>query len=176
MRVDRRLYAAIVAFFVLFVAAPRAADDVVIVRASLQGGQETPAVVTGSFGNAVITLNRTTRQITYVVNIYNLSAPITAAHIHVGPKGVAAPTMIGFTVPTNSAGAFAMRGTLTEADFTPRPANGINTFEDAFFAIASGVTYFNAHTTANPGGEIRGQLCPDSAAANRFVGISTCGN
>lgn len=39
-----------------------------------------------------------------------------------------------------------------------RPALGINTFADALQAIAVGQAYVNIHTTAFPGGEIRGQL------------------
>ena len=42
--------------------------------------------------------------------------------------------------------------------FHARPEIGINTFADAVQAIVGGNAYVNVHTTANGGGEIRGQL------------------
>ena len=69
---------------------------------------------------------------------------------------------------------FSLSGTLTAADLRPSAAGGINSFDDAIFSIASGVTYVNVHTQANPGGEIRGQLCPDAPIANRFNGVAVC--
>jgi hypothetical protein len=42
--------------------------------------------------------------------------------------------------------------------FTQRPAAGILNIDDAIQAIVGGNAYVNIHTTANPGGEIRGQL------------------
>ena len=53
-------------------------------------------------------------------------------------------------------GPSPMTGTLTSANFT---ASGpVTTFAEAVAAIRAGTTYFNLHTTANPGGEIRGQI------------------
>jgi hypothetical protein len=49
-----------------------------------------------------------------------------------------------------------MTGVLTAADFS---ASGpVTTFAEAVAAIRAGTTYFNLHTSANPGGEIRGQI------------------
>ena len=49
-----------------------------------------------------------------------------------------------------------MTGVLTAANFA---ASGpVTTFAQAVAAIRAGTTYFNLHTTANPGGEIRGQI------------------
>lgn len=69
---------------------------------------------------------------------------------------------------------FSLEGSWTAGDLRPNAATGINSFDDAVFAIASGVAYFNVHTQANPGGEIRGQLCPDSPIANTFNGVAVC--
>ena len=49
-----------------------------------------------------------------------------------------------------------MVGTLTATNFA---ASGpVANFADAVAAIRAGTTYFNIHTTAHPGGEIRGQI------------------
>jgi CHRD domain-containing protein len=150
--------------------------DIVVVTAMLDGGQEEPtAVLTGAFGKATITVNRATRQIGYVIDVWDFPFRATAAHIHVGPpRSGSGPVMINFVVPANSISAFRISGTATPADLVPRPANGINSFEDAMMAIAAGVTYANVHSEGNPGGEIRGRLCPASAAANTFSGVNTC--
>jgi hypothetical protein len=154
----------------------RAADDIVVLKANLDGGQEEPKITTGAFGTATITLNRTTRSLTYVVDVFNFPTVATVSHIHVGSPGVAGPVMINFVVPPNSISAFRLSGTATTSDLVPRPAQGIQSIEDAFFSIAAGVSYVNVHSSGNPGGEIRGRLCPASAAANTFSAISTCGS
>jgi CHRD domain-containing protein len=151
-------------------------NDIVVVKAYLDGGQEEPnKILTGAHGVATITLNRATRQIQYVLDVYDFPFRATAAHIHVGPPGTGAgPVIINFVVPASSISAFRIAGTATVADLVVRPAQGINSLDDAFMAIAAGVTYANVHSEANPGGEIRGRLCPASAAANTFSGINTC--
>jgi predicted lipoprotein with Yx(FWY)xxD motif len=49
-----------------------------------------------------------------------------------------------------------MTGTLSSADFSA--SGSVTTFAQAVAAIRAGTTYFNLHPTANPGGEIRGQI------------------
>jgi hypothetical protein len=112
---------------------------------------------------------------TRMLDIYNLPTGIVGAHIHVGPRGVNGPIIFNFTVPAvGQSNDFALSGSLTPGDLVARAAQGINSFEDAIFAIASGVTYVNIHTQANPGGEIRGQLCPENVNANTFSGVAVC--
>ncbi|MBI2833177.1 MAG: CHRD domain-containing protein [Acidobacteria bacterium] len=165
---------AIGAILALGASGVQAQDQVVTVRASLEGSQENPGILTGAFGSAVFTLNRTTQQITYTVNIFNLPSGITGAHIHVGPRGQNGPIIFPLSWIPNVSNDFALTGTLTSNDLVLRQAVGIGSLEDAFWSISAGVTYVNVHTQVNPGGEIRGQICPSSADANIFIRVATC--
>jgi len=52
-----------------------------------------------------------------------------------------------------------IEGTFTEADLIARPALGFGgTLAELIALMESGGVYVNVHTTAYPGGEIRGQI------------------
>ena len=70
-----------------------------------------------------------------------LSGQATAAHIHLGKKGVAGPVSVPLCGPCTTPDTGS--ATLTEAQ--------IHAFE-------SGGAYVNVHTPKNPNGEIRGQI------------------
>lgn len=151
--------------------------NVVVVTAQLSGGNENPppATATGAHGNARVMIDRAAGRITFQVNVYNLPTGLTGSHIHVGPAGSNGPIILDFRPQQlGISNDFSLTGTLTAADLRPSAAGGINSWDDAIFAIASGVTYVNVHTQANPGGEIRGQLCPDAPITNRFNGVAVC--
>lgn len=155
----RRFSLALAALFVLFVSASQAQAQVLTFNASLSGGNEVPGVVTGSAGTAVVTWNTTTKAGTYLVTVYNMPVGTTASHIHAGANGVAGPVIINFTVPTGGpSNDYSLSGTFGCSDVVARAAQGINSCEDFEQAIMLGNTYVNVHSTANPGGEIRGQL------------------
>ncbi|MGE3842758.1 MAG: CHRD domain-containing protein [Vicinamibacterales bacterium] len=168
-----RLAAAGALLFALF-ASTGASAQVVTVTAQLTGGEENPGILTGSHGNATITVDRAAQKITYRVNVYNLPSGLTASHIHVGPAGQNGPIIFNFAVTQNVSNDFAIVGELRAADLVPRAAQGINSFDDAIMAIASGTAYVNVHSQVNPSGEIRGQLCPTSAKDNLFNGTAIC--
>lgn len=159
-------------------AVPQMQSDKITLKAQLSGAEEpnpVGGVITGAHGNATVVIDRSAGTVTYEVNIYNLPTGITASHIHVGTPGQGGPIILNFTVPAiGQSNDFRLSGSLTAGDVVARPAQGINSFEDAIFAIASGVTYVNVHSQANGGGEIRGQLCPTSPAANTFNNVAVC--
>ena len=155
----RRLSLALAGLFVLLVSATQAQAQTITFNANLHGGNEVPGVVTGSAGTAVVTWNTTTRTGTYRVDVYNMPVGTTASHIHVGAAGVGGPVVINFTVPAGGiSNDFALSGTFACSDLVARAAQGINSCEDFEQALVLGNTYVNVHSTANPGGEIRGQL------------------
>jgi CHRD domain-containing protein len=155
----RRLSLAIAGLFVLLVSATQAQAQTITFTANLHGGNEVPGVVTGSVGTATVTWNTTTKAGTYRVDVYNMPVGTTASHIHAGAAGVGGPVIINFTVPAGGiSNDFALSGTFGCSDVTVRAAQGINSCEDFEQALLLDNTYVNVHSTANPGGEIRGQL------------------
>ncbi len=155
----RRLSLAIAGLFVLLVSATQAQAQTTTFTAQLHGGNEVPGVVTGSAGTATVTWNATTNAGTYRVDVYNMPVGTTASHIHVGAAGVGGPVVINFTVPAGGiSNDFGLSGTFGCTDVVARAAQGINSCEDFVQALMLGNTYVNVHSTANPGGEIRGQL------------------
>ena len=154
----RRLLSLAAGLFVLSAAAHAQAQTLTF-TAQLHGGNENPGVVTGSAGTATVTWNPASGSGTYRVEVYNMPVGTTQSHIHVGAPGVNGPVVINFTVPAGGiSNDFALTGTFGCSDVTVRAAQGINSCEDFSQAIALGNTYVNVHSTANPGGEIRGQL------------------
>lgn len=126
-----------------------------IATATLSGSEETPPNASAGLGFATLVYESASDSLVYSVTFAGLSAPLAAAHIHIGPAGVAGPIIFPFSgVPSDTSGTFA--GILTAADLTPRP--GASTFAEALAAIQAGDTYINLHTSNFPGGEIRGQL------------------
>ena len=132
------------------------AAQAVTLKATLTGTDEVPTNSSTGTGSATITISADRTQITVALTFTGLTG-VTASHIHVGAKGVSGPVILplalaAFTSPLNK--------TLPSTDLTPQSAQGITTFADAVPAMLAGNTYVNIHTTAVPGGEIRGQIGP----------------
>ena len=145
-------------------------------RADLEGGQENPANGSSAAGSGTFTYNAVTRTLDIALTVAGIAAtePNLRFHIHqqaVGvnggiivdlfnrSSGVDSPGNIGAITPTADGFTYAVAG-------VPLPA--VN--EGSFFA---GNTYFNIHTTAFPGGEIRGQIAqqtPSAAASGTATG------
>ena len=139
-------------------AAPASAQTFTL-TATLTGANETPAPInTGAFGSATVTLNVTTRSISWVVDVFNLPSGVTAGHIHVGAVGTPGPTVVNFVVPTTASNDFRIAGSLNATEWTLRPDQGIRSADDMIQAILGGNSYVNVHSSVNGGGEVRGQL------------------
>ena len=149
----RQRLALIVAALAL-VAAPSAAFAVDPTQPAyggpLTGAQEVPAVATTATGQGTAVISADGSTITYLVTYSGLSGPAIGAHFHTGAAGVAGGVILPLAV-----GPSPMSGTLTAANLTP--SGSVTTFAQAVAAIRAGTSYFNIHTTLNPGGEIRGQ-------------------
>jgi hypothetical protein len=139
---------------------------------TLNGPSESPANASPGIGVGIVNYNDSTHVLELAVTFQNLSGTVTAAHIHAataepftGAAGVATttPTFTGFPSGVTS-GAFATTLDLTAASsynaaFVTANGGTMAGAETALTtAMAKGEAYLNIHSTAFPGGEIRGFL------------------
>lgn len=110
----------------------------VLYSASLDGANEVPPVTTSATGGAQFILDPAGANLRYEAVFTGFTA--TASHIHTGAVGVN--------------GAVLHPLTLTAAGAKGTQAISV----DDLTNLDAGNLYINAHTAANPGGEIRGQI------------------
>ena len=150
------------ALALVLVLATQAFAQTITLRANMNGGEETPAIInTGAVATCEASVDPTNREVAVTLRVFNLPTPATAGHIHIGSKGTGGPTVLNFPPSlVGRTGDFTMTFRLgdTVGVFNARPAIGIHTIDDAIQAIVGGNSYCNIHTTQSPGGEIRGQL------------------
>lgn len=117
--------------------------------ARLDGAQQVPSVSTTSKGMAAITLGSVgSVGLAYNVTVNGLSGPIIGAHFHYGGIGETGPVVYDIASNFNNNSALGVwRST------------GLNALNDSLIvALLTGKLYINVHTSANPNGEIRGQV------------------
>lgn len=130
-------------------------------EANLTGAAERPdPVVTDASGEAGVDFD--VDEIRYFIDLEDIT-DVTLAHIHVGDANTAGPIVVELFNAGGTPVSFTTRGTLVDDAFTEadiQVAGGIETLEDLLDAMEAGNTYVNVHTSANPTGEVRGQLVP----------------
>lgn len=112
--------------------------------AVLNGAQEVPAVTTNGTGVGTFNLSQDQTKLRFKVVVSGLSGAITNSHFHTGAIGVTGPVIVGTET--------FRTGNVIEGEIAPTAA--------FLTALAAGQIYFNVHTAANPGGEVRGQVLP----------------
>ena len=130
---------AVPAFALALVAGPALAQTF---KADLKGAEEVPPVTSSATGTVTATFDPASKQLTWEGTVSGLSGNATAAHFH-GPaeKGKNAGVMV--PAPGVTTGSFKGQATLNDSQAQ---------------ALTGGMMYFNVHTQANPGGEVRGQV------------------
>lgn len=134
----------VISFFILGIVSCDDDDDPVpnpnvTFTATLNGASEVPANTSTATGTATLIFNKTTKIFTITVN-HDIAAP-TNGHIHKGAVGVSGDPVFPFATFTSPINYTSMALTTDqEAD------------------LFANLYYVNIHTTAFPGGEIRGQL------------------
>jgi hypothetical protein len=112
-------------------------------KADLKASAEVPPKDSAGTGTLTATLDPATNEFTYHVEFSGLTGAVVAAHFH-GPAAEGA----------NAKPQLPIKGSpITspidgKATLTPEQAKD----------VLAGKWYFNLHTSANPGGEIRGQV------------------
>lgn len=112
---------------------------IVTFNATLDGASEVPANTSTATGTATLSYNKTTKVFALYVTYSGIT--LTDGHIHIGAVGVDGPVVFPLTSLTSPINFTSIALTTTqEAD------------------LLANLYYVNLHTTAFPGGEIRGQL------------------
>lgn len=149
--------APVVALVVLvLVFAPVAAAQTL--GAVLTGSQEVPPNTNPGFGNSTVVFDATRQNVTVTITVANLGAAINNFHIHEAPAGVNGPVVVNLI----GLGGQFVNGTMT-GTFAISPA-----VADRMLANPSNF-YVNVHTTALPGGAVRGQLAYVSGGAITYA-------
>jgi len=145
---------------------------------TFSGAAEAPPNASPGTGYGEVDIDTGTHQMHLLIVFSGLTGQVTAAHIHAptlvagsGNAGVATmtPSFSGF--PTGvSAGLYEVTFDMTQASsYNPTyiANNGGTPLSAAaalYQAMADGKAYFNIHTNAFPGGEIRGFLTPTAVS------------
>lgn len=135
-----------------------ATEGMEVFEATLSPANEVPVRSTAANGRVQFVSDGTT--VSYSIEVDDIVS-VFAAHIHSGAAGVNGPIRIGFY----GAGTLNPGGPLTITDktilaqgsFTAANVNGVS-FAELLNQMRNGQAYFNVHTTAFPGGEMRGQI------------------
>lgn len=142
--------------------------NVVIFTAQLSAANEVPPI-TNAEANArgdarmIFNLTRdsanniTGATVDFFVNLNNFPNGATwrLAHIHEGATGIAGPVRIDTKLTPTSAITLT-NGAITNQQFTSDPVDNVELINNILNNPAG--FYFNAHTSANPTGAVRGQL------------------
>ena len=149
MRLLRRipLFAAAVLVILASSAIPAPASNTLGTFVStMRGANEVPGPGDpNASGSTAIIMNAVSGQVCYRVTARDISAPLTAGHIHVGPAGKAGPVVIPFPNVVGEGPNFSGCTTASPA------------LVQMIMANPSGY-YTNVHNAAFPGGVMRGQL------------------
>ncbi|MFD3397223.1 CHRD domain-containing protein [Alteromonas macleodii] len=130
---------------------PPAFNADITYNVNLSGSQEVPAVNTMSMATAVVEIDEDLPAFSVSVDVSGLT-DVTGVHVHDGGIGMNGPVAFPLTDAGN--------GTYVLAETNISPSN--------LDALTSGEWYLNVHTTANPNGEVRGQIVPDTTAVVTF--------
>ena len=131
-------------------------------RAGLSGAGENPPTTSAATGTFTGTLDEAAGTLTWTLTVPALTNA-TAAHLHQGAPGTNGPVVLNLFIPATgtTANTISVSGTSKVADLTGPLAGN---FAGFVTALKAGNIYANAHTTANPGGEIRGPVSIVAAA------------
>ena len=143
MKTANKFFRTAVAITALTLVSAAAHAATIQLKADLKASSEVPPKDSAGTGTLTATLNTDTNEFTYHIEFSGLSGPVVAAHFH-GPaaEGV------------NAKPQLPIKGTPITSPIDGKATLTAEQAKD----LLDGKWYFNLHTAANPGGEIRGQI------------------
>ncbi len=132
-------------------------------RTSLTGASEVPANASTATGTFTGTLDEAAGTLTWTLSVPTIGN-MTMSHLHQGAAGANGGVVLDLFIPPTGTtpGTVNASGTAKLSDLKGPLAGNAAGF---IAALKAGNIYANVHTTANPGGEIRGQVADPNAPA-----------
>ena len=143
MKIANSFFRSVVTACALSLVSVAAHAATIQLKADLKASAEVPPKDSAGMGTLTGTLNTETNEFTYHIEFSGLTGPAVAAHFH-GPAAEGA----------NAKPQLPIKGSPVTS---PVEGKATLTAEQAK-DLLDGKWYFNLHTAANPGGEIRGQI------------------
>lgn len=148
-------------------------DDISV---TATGYEEVPSISTAGRATLQAQIASDEQSVGYALAYEGLDGAITQAHIHLAQKGVNGGisaflcTNVGNGPPGTPAcppPPAEVTDTLVAADVVGPAGQGLAAGElgELIAALRAGAAYVNVHTTAYPGGEVRGQINEPAASA-----------
>lgn len=140
------------ALFTTLLAATSAQAVTYTFATTMTGAAEFVPVTTPATGSAQVTFDDAAFTVSVNEIWANLLGSATVNHIHVAttPSG-AGGVVLGLPIPSGSPATGSFNGVLTLTS---------DSFNSLLASTTAGLAYVNLHSTAFPGGEIRGFLAP----------------
>jgi hypothetical protein len=171
----------------MLVVTPLAHATVITYYADLSGLNEAPPNASPGFGSTTVSTDDVAHTMSIHFTFADLIGATTAAHIHcctaaplAGTAGVTTttPFFLGFPVGVTSGSYDVLLDMTLASSYNPSfvTAHGGTAGAEAFLfaGMAAGKSYLNIHTSAFPGGEIRGFLAPEPVSL-ALVGLGLAG-
>ena len=169
-RLPYALLAIAAAWFCSLNPARASAARTVDYSAQLTGHEQVPLRETNATGHATFQLSKDGLSLSYKIVVTDIQN-VTAAHIHLGARGMNGPTVVMLYGPVRAGGGkkagVLAEGTITSAVLTGDLAG--HPLADLVMAMGAGNTYVDVHTDDGagapgtksgdyPDGEMRGQI------------------
>ncbi|MEX1054510.1 MAG: CHRD domain-containing protein, partial [Rhodothermales bacterium] len=139
--------------------------------ANLSGVNEVPPAM--SVGSGTVLASLSGRTLVLSGSFMALAGGFTASHIHVAPVGVSGSVVLPLTVTVGEDGRSGIFDPDENTyDLDAVALSGGATADSFIDALESGDAYVNVHSSAYPGGEIRGQILSVTNVAPNASGIT----
>ena len=143
MKIASSFFRTVVTVCALTLVSAAAHAATIQLKADLKASSEVPPKDSAGMGTLTGTLNTETNEFTYHIEFSGLTGPAVAAHFH-GPAAEGA----------NAKPQLPIKGSPVTSPIEGKATLTAEQAKD----LLDGKWYFNLHTAANPGGEIRGQI------------------